>query len=261
MNEMRVNDRSMNEMRINETRVNELPMNEMRANESPMNETPMNKVRVNERRGNRRVWRVRSITTGVTLLLMGIILAASLWTQIEAYEALSWIGPVIFILLGIEVLLYLKYADAEKTGVRYDWFSIFTVGIISTLSIVLALFISTGLYDEMQRGMQMMQRSVYVSHEPVRVPEHVEKIIVHSLSNVEHYESDTRELQLLGQLQYWSAEPLAPENVNLLETNTVGSTMYVMIGTIDRRDTGWFPSRVHSQLSLFIPEGIEVIHR
>jgi len=209
----------------------------------------------------RRMWRVGSMTAGVVFVLMGVNLAVSLWADIEAYEALAWISPVIFMLLGIEVLLYLRFAGNDQVSVRYDWLSIFTVGIVSVASIALSVLISTGVYDEIQRGMKMMQRSVYVSHQPLQVPENVEKIVVHSLSNLETFESDTHELQLFGQVRYWSDVPLDPAEVNLLQTNTVGSTMYVMVGTVERRDAGLFPTYVDSQLTLVVPEGIEVVRR
>lgn len=209
----------------------------------------------------KRMWRVGSMTAGVVFVLMGVILAVSLWTHVEAHEALSWIGPVIFILLGIEVLLYLRHAGSDQVIVRYDWLSILTIGIVSVASIVLSLLISTGIYDELQRGMSMMQRSAYVELEPMQVPKEVETIVVHSLSHLEIYRSNTRQLQLFGQVRYWSDEPLDLEQVNLLQTNTVGSTMHVMVGTIERRDAGLYPTYVDSQLTLVVPEEVEIIRR
>jgi hypothetical protein len=209
----------------------------------------------------RRMWRVGSMSAGVAFVLMGVILAVSLLTPIEAYEALNWIGPVILMMLGVEVLLYIRFAGSDDVIVRYDWLSILTVGFISVATIVLSLLISTGIYDELQRGMNMMQRSVYVEHEPLSIPEGVETIVVHSLSNLEIFESETRELQLFGQVRYWSDEPLEADQVDLLQTNTIGSTMYVMIGAVERRDAGLFPTYVDSHLTLVAPEGIAIIRR
>jgi len=209
----------------------------------------------------KRVWRVGSISTGVTFILIGAALAASLWIDFQAYEAFSWIAPILFMMLGAEVLFYVKYAGSAGVGIRYDWFSIFVVGVIGLASLGLTLLMSTGLFDELQRGLQMTQRSVFVEAQSVEVPEHISNIVVHSLSHVEIEETHQRELQLFGQVQYWSSKKLELSGASLLQINVVDSTMYVMIGAVDRRDGGLVSDTVDAQLTLVVPEGIEVTSR
>lgn len=198
---------------------------------------------------------------GVTLMLIGTALSVSLWTDIDSYDMLLWVAPVVFILLGVELLLYLKISGSERAIVRYDWISVFFVGIIGTASLGLALLMSTGLFDELQRGLHMTQRSAFVETQTVPVPADVKKIVVQSMDGVELGETETREVQLFGQVRYWSAEPLTRLDDQIMRTNTVGSTLYVMIGTIERRDGGLISDSVNPQLTLVLPKGVEVEQR
>jgi hypothetical protein len=198
---------------------------------------------------------------GVTLMLMGTALAVSLWQDIEAYEMLLWVAPVVFILLGAELLLYLKFSGSECAIVRYDWISVFFVGAVGMASLGLALLMSTGLFDELQRGLQMTQRSVFVETKPMQVPADINKIVVHSLGGVEFSETDTREVKLFGQIRYWSAEKLDRLDDSLLRTNIVGSTMYVMIGAVDHRDGGFVSDTIDPQLTLIVPKGVKLEER
>lgn len=208
-----------------------------------------------------RTWRVGSLSMGVTLMLLGTALAVSLWQDIEAYEVLLWVAPVVFIMLGAELLLFLKFSSSERAIVRYDWMSVFFVGAVGVTSLGLALLMSTGLFDELQRGMQMTQRSAFVDTKTVKVPGEITKIVVHAWDEVTFEQSDTRELKLLGQVRYWSAEKMERLDNRLLQTEIVGKTMYVMVGAIERRDGGLISDTVHPELTLIVPQGIEVVEQ
>ncbi|HTG68479.1 MAG TPA: hypothetical protein VL921_04395 [Candidatus Udaeobacter sp.] len=208
-----------------------------------------------------RTWRVGSLSMGVTLMLMGTALAVSLWQDIRAYEMLLWVAPVVFIMLGAELLLYLKFSGSERAIVRYDWISVFFVGMIGAASLGLALLMSTGLFDELQRGLHMTQQTAFVDTRAVKVPAEINKIVVHSLGGVQFGETDTRELQLFGQIRYRSSEKLERLDDKMLQTHIVGTTMYVMIGAADHRDGGIISDTVIPELTLIVPKGVELVER
>ena len=77
-----------------------------------------------------RTWRVGTISMGLTLILLGIFLVLSqLLNWKPAYAMTGW-WPIIFIVLGIEILIYLFLAKQENPAVKYDVFSIFFVGFL-----------------------------------------------------------------------------------------------------------------------------------
>lgn len=207
-----------------------------------------------------RAWRVGSLSMGITLILIGTAFAVSLWQDAEAYEMLMWVAPVVFILLGAELLIYLGVAGKRDTLVRYDWLSVFFVGLIGMASLVLALLMSSGLFDEIQRDMRTTQRTAFVETEKIVVPEGVRNVIVQSSGQVAIEQTSSRELHLMGQVRYWSAEASAGAARGMLRTNTVGSDMYVFIGSPEWEKD----SRVETlapQLILTVPEGVTVERR
>lgn len=95
-----------------------------------------------------RTWRVGSISMGAALLFLGLLL---LFTQLFHLDAntvlLSW-WPVILIILGVEILLYLLFSKQEKTNVKYDFLSIFFVGFIGMMGIGLTVLTTTGVLEK-----------------------------------------------------------------------------------------------------------------
>lgn len=69
-----------------------------------------------------RKWRVGSISMGLSLIALGVTLFLS---QLYNWEVttfiLSWI-PILLIILGIEILIYLLLSKQEQPIVRYDVF-------------------------------------------------------------------------------------------------------------------------------------------
>jgi len=208
-----------------------------------------------------RTWRVGSLSMGITLMMIGTALAVSLWQDIEAYEMMLWVAPVVFIMLGAELLLYLKFSGSARAVVRYDWVSVFFVGMIGTVSLGLALLMSTGVFDELQRGLNTMQRSAFVSTSKVEVPVNIDKIVIQSQNPIEIEAADSSALQLIGQVSYWSADQLKQSDDKWLSTTVSGNTMYVMVGAVDRKDGGLVTDYVNAQLTLVVPSGIEIVEK
>ncbi|QNK57568.1 hypothetical protein [Paenibacillus sp. PAMC21692] len=205
-----------------------------------------------------RTWRVGSLSMGITLILMGTAFAVSLWQDTEAYELLLWVAPIVFVLLGAELLIHLKMSGSRDTVVRYDWISVFFVGLIGAASLLLALLMSTGVFDELRSGLQMTQRTAYVDTDGVAIPAEVTKVIVQATDGVTLNESETREAHLMGQIRYWSEGPIASINDDIWRTKVVGDTMYIVIGTVPRRDGGFVTDSVRPMLMLALPKGLQV---
>lgn len=82
-----------------------------------------------------RRWRVGTFSMGLTLILTGVILFVGQVVDINyAFEILKW-WPVILILLGIEMLIYLHFSKEEEPKIQYDGASIFIVVLLIVVSI------------------------------------------------------------------------------------------------------------------------------
>lgn len=207
-----------------------------------------------------KVWRVGSLSMGITLMLIGTAFAVSLWQDTEAYTLLLWVTPVVFILLGVELLIYLAVAGKGERLVRYDWVSVFFVGVIGIGSLVLALLMSIGLTDEIKRDLTMTYRTAFVETEKIEVPETVKNIIVQSTGSISVEQKETRKLHLMGQVQYRAEKSLTIPGESILRTDIVGSDMYVFIGAPDWGDGSPADYSV-PELILTLPQGITVERR
>lgn len=205
-----------------------------------------------------RTWRVGSLSMGITLMLIGTAFAVSLWQEAEAYELLLWVAPIVFMLLGAELLLYLRMSGRRETIVRYDWISVIFVGMIGAASLILSLLMSTGVFDELRSGLQMTQRTAYVDTDGVQIPNEVKRVVIQSMGGVTLSQTDVREAHLIGQIRYWSDNPIASINNDIWRTKIVGDTMYIVIGSVPRRDGGLVTDAVQPNLMLALPKDIQI---
>lgn len=97
-----------------------------------------------------RKWRVGTFSMGITLILLGVVLFTS---QILGFNIthimLSW-WPIILVVLGIEILIFLFKAKDKEPLLKYDFLSILFVGIIGTVGIGFAVLQTTGLMDRVE---------------------------------------------------------------------------------------------------------------
>lgn len=85
-----------------------------------------------------RRWRVGTVSMGLLLVAIGILLLIS---EIQGYNAarliLRW-WPVILIILGVEILAYVGFSKDEQPKIKFDGFSIFLA--------IFIILISSGVY-------------------------------------------------------------------------------------------------------------------
>ncbi|MBO0992508.1 hypothetical protein [Bacillus sp. SD088] len=98
-----------------------------------------------------RTWRVGSFSMGGALVFLGVFLLLQQFLGWDpALVLMSW-WPVLFIVLGIEILLYLFFAKAEDSRVKYDFISIIFIAIIGTTGIGMAILHTSGLFEFAQK--------------------------------------------------------------------------------------------------------------
>lgn len=97
-----------------------------------------------------RTWRVGTISMGVSLVGLGMILLISQIANMNMTTILlSW-WPLLFIILGVEILFYIYFSRKESSFVKYDILSILFVGLLGTTGIVLILLTSSGIMDQVR---------------------------------------------------------------------------------------------------------------
>lgn len=99
-----------------------------------------------------RTWRVGTVSMGASLLLLGVfvLLSQVLQWKESAFFLLAW-WPVLFIILGAEILIYVWQSRQEAPAVKYDFFSILFIGMVGMFGLGMSFLSSTGLLEAAEK--------------------------------------------------------------------------------------------------------------
>jgi cytochrome c biogenesis factor len=206
-----------------------------------------------------RQWRVGSISMGLALVLLGIALLLTSWQKGEAFDILLRWWPVICILLGLEVLLYLFLSKQEHPVLRYDLFSMFIVAVIGISCVGFAALSSTGLVEEIRHETGARETTMELADLTQNVPEHVTAIVVQSFGIKPEIDTvKTRELHVFGTYRSVTSQEAGPEkSAQAAAVRTVGDTMYVtLLEPPSKR--GLSSYRARPDITMTVPEGLAV---
>jgi hypothetical protein len=186
-----------------------------------------------------RKWRVGTFSMGLSLILIGGSLLISAWAGNEAWLTLFRWWPVVFVLLGCEVLIYLYMPNKERPFVYYDVFSILFVGVLCVLCVIFAVLTSTGVMQELRYAMGSTEYTQDLPELRQPVPASVKKVIVRSsIAALKVDRAETSELHLFGSYRTTGAMTDADQGRHKEEASTVhiiGDTLYVSIKDLPAR--------------------------
>jgi len=211
-------------------------------------------------KAEQKVWKIGTYSMGLTLIGIGLSFAVSLWQETTAYELLLWLAPIVFIVLGLELLIVHNTRFLTQYKLQYNWIAVWFVGFVGAGALMLAAFLSSGLLEEVNQMFKVKERSVYIE-ERAQLPEQsIEKIVVKSeLGYTIEKQAQLKEVSLLGTVQYESEQPIKLADQQLLKISQVGHVLYVFIQGIEYDSNVFTSSYVRSQLVLNVPDHIEVI--
>jgi hypothetical protein len=208
-------------------------------------------------------WSVGTLSMGVALILFGVVLFLSQISGKQAFVVLIDWWPIVFILLGLELLIYLVVSRASESIVKYDIFSIFFVGFICFSSLGFAVLTSTGVIQELRYAVSSVEQSVALPDISELVSTEVKRVVIlnNSYSNilVDQTASDT--VHVFGSYHYTAhdggedAKRSAPNG--LISVKTVGDTMYVSINKPPQR-IGIRSDRPNLQVTVVLPDQVQV---
>ncbi|WNQ11526.1 hypothetical protein MJA45_00125 [Paenibacillus aurantius] len=211
-------------------------------------------------------WRVGTFSMGAALLLMGLSLLMSIGSGKDSAGLLLDWWPVIFLLLGGEILLHLFLSKEEKSMVSYDLFSLFIVGTLVAAGIGMAVLTSTGLVQELRMAAGRVERTRELPYIKQAVPAEVEKIVIQSA--IPALKVDTmpdKELHLFGSYRVMDEDKETAAGPSVTEqevasVRTVGRTLYVQVKELPRK-RGLVDGYPSETATLVLPAGIPVERR
>ncbi len=206
-------------------------------------------------------WRVGTVSMGVALVMLGVMLFSSQWRGLEALDTfLTW-WPMIFVLLGLELLIYLAVSRLSNPVVKYDIFSVFFVGFICMVCIGFVVLTSSGLMQQFKYEISSIDRTTAIPTIEEKIQSQVKKVVIQNNNGTAIHVDQTmvseQSVHVFGSYQYTSSE--GEDDLKLSESfvaiHTIGDTMYVNIQQPPRRN-GIRSSYPYLDLTVVIPEGV-----
>ncbi|WP_308636652.1 hypothetical protein [Paenibacillus silvisoli] len=208
-----------------------------------------------------RQWRVGTWSMGTALIAMGILLLA------VQFGGIGWLDqgmvwwPLLFVLLGVEIVIYLWCSKSEQPVLRYDLFSIIVVALLGGCCLIFTSVSATGLMDEIRSAIGSKEVRVEASQVSEDVGAAIKRIVVQG----EHYwngslliDADTsgsNRVQAFGACRYdIGREEKSPASLELVETHQAGDALYVTVKQPVEQGSGALAASTPScQLTVVLP--------
>jgi len=214
----------------------------------------------NVRENSLRHWRVGTLSMGLSLLFLGGLIMTSEWKGSDVFEtALAW-WPLIFILLGLEIVIYTLWFKG-KGSMYYDVLSIFFVGFLSVCCLIFAGLSSVGLTQEIRQMVSSDEHSYSLPEWSGTVPQGVKQVIVQGevLYGVKVDQTGGTDLNIFGSYRSNEGRLGAADEDQLLRTKIAGDTLYVLLGDTTRSTLEHY--RYGVDVTVAAPADIKVIVR
>ena len=146
-----------------------------------------------------RTWRVGTFSMGLSIITLGCFLLFSVVKGTQVLDTLTAWWPVLLIILGAEILLYLLFSKKEQSFIKYDIFSIFFIGVLGSVGIAFYCLLSTGLLEEVRHSINTTRQTSNIPDGQLDIPESIKKIVVdagHHPLTIEG--NNTNQIHLLG---------------------------------------------------------------
>ena len=202
-----------------------------------------------------RTWRVGSISMGASLLFLGIFLLFSELLKWDSVYVLTGWWPVLLIVLGAEILVYLYLSKQEKPIVKYDFLSILFVAVIGTVGIGFTVLQATGLMGQIQTFFDSEMKTVDLPTYNHQVGDDVKRIVVDSSHYPITVETVTgKEVSVFGTYRgaFKADRPFLSKPEDYLLTTQKGDTLYIRLKGLPESN-GWRQSGQEIQATLVIP--------
>ncbi|UAC48661.1 hypothetical protein K6959_01325 [Bacillus aquiflavi] len=207
-----------------------------------------------------RTWRVGTFSMGLSLIMLGVMLFISQWFGFKLLHVMvSW-WPLILVVLGVEILLYLLKAKEENPFLKYDFLSIIFVGVLGTVGIGFALLSSTGLIDKAEAALEREYKTFDLPVLDQSLNETISRVVVNTNNHPITIEGTSgKEISMFGTYEAYtgSKEALVKRSEDYVSVQQKGDTLYVNVKGLPT-DHGIFS--YHSSLSgtLLVPNDIKL---
>ncbi|WP_318617597.1 hypothetical protein [Sporosarcina sp. YIM B06819] len=208
-----------------------------------------------------RKWRVGTVSMGLSLVLLGVFLFLAQIIGTKMFEPFLVWWPIILVVLGIEIIVYLLLSKQENPIVKYDFISIFFVGLLGTIGIGFTILTSSGLLTELQTLMVAEDKSFNLPAIEEELPDNIKRVVLETGEHEVNIEgSDVNQLTIFGTYRARvnpKSDPVLADKDDYTLTKIVGYTMYVTIKATSRH-SGPFSTYLTIEPTIIVPDSVRL---
>jgi hypothetical protein len=207
-----------------------------------------------------RTWRVGTFSMGASLICLGLFL---LFSQILgmtlSHIMMSW-WPVILVVLGLEILVYLILNGKEKQFLKYDFISIFFVGILGTVGICFAILSSIGFMDKVEEVIAREERTIELPDFSYGLDSSIQRVVIQTEQYPVTIEGTTgKEVSMFGTYRTQAGKKDKPigKAEDYVAAKKSGDTLYVSVKALPN-EVGPFHSYETIAATILVPSDVKL---
>jgi hypothetical protein len=207
-----------------------------------------------------RTWRVGTFSMGASLVFLGLFLFLSRFLGFDLVHVMTAWWPILLIVLGVEILLYLFFSRQEKPILKYDFVSIIFVGLLGMAGILFATLSATGIMGKVEEVVAREERSFALPDFSYQMDDSIKRVVLRTVGYQTTIEaSDEKEVSMFGtyRTQTTKKRKMLTNADDYVQANKKGDTLYVNVKTLPN-ELGPFYSHQEVVSTILIPKGIEL---
>jgi hypothetical protein len=197
---------------------------------------------------------------GASLVFLGLFLFFSKFMGLDLVQVMTAWWPLLLVVLGLEILLYLFLSRQEKPVLKYDFLSIFFVGIIGTAGIAFAILSTTGIMGKVEEVVAREERSFELPAFSYQMDDSIKRVVVRMVGHQMTVEStDEKEVSLFGTYRVQTAKKakLLQSVDDLISANQKGDTLYLNMKSLPN-DISPFNASGEVAATLLVPNTVKL---
>lgn len=206
--------------------------------------------------------RVGTLSMGISLIALGVILLVALLGGYGIIDQLFKWWPIILVIIGGEILLYVYRAQEDQPKIKYDFFSIFMIMVIFVSSGIFYAITSTGIAEQVSVNISSRDFSVMIPQKEISIDESIKKIVINTpnRATLEVNKTEGKNVIYQGAGEVFTESIEAAQAIvegKQIYANQVEETLYLQFPTFERRqDIKTGVTQLNYQI--FIPAGVDV---
>ncbi|WP_416151178.1 hypothetical protein ACM26V_09500 [Salipaludibacillus sp. HK11] len=208
-----------------------------------------------------KTFRVGTVSMGSALLLLGVFLLISTFTGMDLYPVLMSWWPIILIILGIEILLFLFFRGKQELSLKYDVFSIVFIGFLGTVAVVFAIISSMGITEKVSASLFSEEVSTDFPAFDQVVDSEIERIVFETTQGDVSIEGmNNQELTIFGTFNERilpEASSRVSETDDYMSVNQRGDTLFVTFKDLPIQDH-WNNYYSMKSFQILVPNDVAV---